>query len=453
MGGKHPHIGASRASCCLPTAPWGPASTSPQPLGGPAYASLVAASPGPDSPPGLIYWTTSCLPAAAFCSAPDQLPATFCRPEAFSSGAFWASVLPRGGLDRPCYHLTLAPFGPALDSPQPPQHQLLPADGFPRRRSCLPAFWLRPQAQRFPHSGSLEPSTFLTVAHWSPAFSSQWLIGAQHFPHSGSLEPSTSLTVARWSPVLFLQWLIGAQCFFYSGSLEPSASLTVAHWSPALPSQWLIGAQLMPVANLSRPSSRLTFALSLGPGAPSQGSSSAQLAYQTLPGQLLPPGVLSRPKASFPCPASPGPASACARPIPGPACDFHWTLQAQLVASLWPLLRPSTCLWQPVSTGPTPSLPVAPWGQADASRRPSRAQHLPAGILSWPRTSSERPDFTDAIILRKGASVEHVCPCIHRSLASEFKYALVWGTSTKYSPQQVGLTHTMEHEVIQIVKK
>ncbi|KAK2492708.1 hypothetical protein MC885_002880 [Smutsia gigantea] len=66
----------------------------------------------------------------------------------------------------------------------------------------------------------------------------------------------------------------------------------------------------------------------------------------------------------------------------------------------------------------------------------------------------KRPDFTDAIILRKGASVEHVCHRIHRSLASQFKYALVWGTSTKYSPQRVGLTHTMEHEdVIQIVKK
>ncbi|XP_078206394.1 uncharacterized protein LOC103790484 [Callithrix jacchus] len=322
------------------------------------------------------------------------------------------ACLHSGCVHRPSASLTVAHWSPALSSQ-----------------------WLI-GAQHFPHSGSLEPSTFLTVAHWSPAFSSQWLIGAQHFPHSGSLEPSAFLTVAHWSPVLFLQWLIGAQRFPHSGSLEPSAFLTVAHWSPALPSQWLIGAQLMPVANLSGPSSRLTLALSLGPGAPSQGSSSAQLAYQTLPGQLLPPGVLSRPKASFPCPASPGPASACARPIPGPASAFHWTLQAQLVASPWPLLRPSSCLWQPVSTGPTPSLPVAPWGQAVASRRPSRAQHLPAGILSGPRTSSERPDFTDAIILRKGASVEHV------------------GTITKYNPQQVGLTHTTEHEeVIQIVKK
>ncbi|XP_027730260.1 developmentally-regulated GTP-binding protein 2 [Vombatus ursinus] len=72
----------------------------------------------------------------------------------------------------------------------------------------------------------------------------------------------------------------------------------------------------------------------------------------------------------------------------------------------------------------------------------------------YTKKRGQRPDFTDAIILRKGASVEHVCHRIHRTLASQFKYALVWGTSTKYSPQRVGLTHTMEHEdVIQIVKK
>ncbi|KAG7253934.1 hypothetical protein CRUP_031770 [Coryphaenoides rupestris] len=53
--------------------------------------------------------------------------------------------------------------------------------------------------------------------------------------------------------------------------------------------------------------------------------------------------------------------------------------------------------------------------------------------------------FGDAIIMRRGASVEHVCHRIHRTLANQFKYALVW---------RVGLTHIMEHEdVIQIVKK
>ncbi|XP_067859197.1 developmentally-regulated GTP-binding protein 2 isoform X3 [Heptranchias perlo] len=72
----------------------------------------------------------------------------------------------------------------------------------------------------------------------------------------------------------------------------------------------------------------------------------------------------------------------------------------------------------------------------------------------YTKKRGERPDFSGAIIMRKSASVEHVCHRIHRTLASQFKYALVWGTSTKYSPQRVGLTHIMEHEdVIQIVKK
>ena len=56
------------------------------------------------------------------------------------------------------------------------------------------------------------------------------------------------------------------------------------------------------------------------------------------------------------------------------------------------------------------------------------------------------PDFSDAIILRRGVTVEHVCHAVHRTLASQFKYALVWGTSTKYSPQRVGIGHIMNDE-------
>uniref|UniRef100_A0AAR2JZ83 Developmentally regulated GTP binding protein 2 n=1 Tax=Pygocentrus nattereri TaxID=42514 RepID=A0AAR2JZ83_PYGNA len=75
-------------------------------------------------------------------------------------------------------------------------------------------------------------------------------------------------------------------------------------------------------------------------------------------------------------------------------------------------------------------------------------------ICLYTKKRGERPDFGDPIIMRRAATVEHVCHRIHRTLASQFKYALVWGTSTKYSPQRVGLTHVMEHEdVIQIVKK
>lgn len=64
------------------------------------------------------------------------------------------------------------------------------------------------------------------------------------------------------------------------------------------------------------------------------------------------------------------------------------------------------------------------------------------------------PDFEDCLILRQGATVEHVCHTIHRSIVEAFKYALVWGTSTKYSPQRVGISHIMNDEdVIQIMKK
>ncbi len=39
-------------------------------------------------------------------------------------------------------------------------------------------------------------------------------------------------------------------------------------------------------------------------------------------------------------------------------------------------------------------------------------------------------------------------------MVTQFKYALVWGTSAKHTPQKVGLSHVLEDEdVIQIVKK
>ena len=36
------------------------------------------------------------------------------------------------------------------------------------------------------------------------------------------------------------------------------------------------------------------------------------------------------------------------------------------------------------------------------------------------------PNFGDALIVRRGAAIEHVCHAIHRSIASQFRYALVW---------------------------
>ncbi|VDN10888.1 unnamed protein product [Dibothriocephalus latus] len=47
-------------------------------------------------------------------------------------------------------------------------------------------------------------------------------------------------------------------------------------------------------------------------------------------------------------------------------------------------------------------------------------------IQIYTKKQGRKPDLTEGIILRSGASVEHVCHCIHRTLASNFKYALVW---------------------------
>jgi hypothetical protein len=72
----------------------------------------------------------------------------------------------------------------------------------------------------------------------------------------------------------------------------------------------------------------------------------------------------------------------------------------------------------------------------------------------YTKRRGELPDFNDGLIVRNNATIEHVCHVIHRTLVSDFKYALVWGTSTKHNPQRVGLAHTVENEdVVQIVKK
>ena len=75
-------------------------------------------------------------------------------------------------------------------------------------------------------------------------------------------------------------------------------------------------------------------------------------------------------------------------------------------------------------------------------------------IRIYTKKRGQRPDFSDGIILRNGASIEAVCHSIHRTMVHSFKYALVWGSSVKFSPQRVGLSHAVHHDdVIQVVKK
>jgi hypothetical protein len=78
-------------------------------------------------------------------------------------------------------------------------------------------------------------------------------------------------------------------------------------------------------------------------------------------------------------------------------------------------------------------------------------------IRVYTKKKAQPPSFDSPLVLttgRGGVTVESAVKTIHKSLLQNFKYALVWGRSTKYSPQRCGLKHEFEDEdVLQIVAK
>ncbi|EUC66601.1 developmentally regulated GTP-binding protein [Rhizoctonia solani AG-3 Rhs1AP] len=75
-------------------------------------------------------------------------------------------------------------------------------------------------------------------------------------------------------------------------------------------------------------------------------------------------------------------------------------------------------------------------------------------VYTKPRRSA--PDYDTPVVLRRGKStVEDFCSSIHKEIAKQTKYAIVWGSSAKHSRgQKVGLDHVLEDEdVVTIVKK
>jgi len=78
-------------------------------------------------------------------------------------------------------------------------------------------------------------------------------------------------------------------------------------------------------------------------------------------------------------------------------------------------------------------------------------------VRIYTRKKGQPPSFEDPLILtqgRGGTSVEECCKLIHKELIENFKCAWIWGTSTKYNPQRVGLGHILQDEdVIQVVTK
>ncbi|KIP06929.1 hypothetical protein PHLGIDRAFT_90259 [Phlebiopsis gigantea 11061_1 CR5-6] len=77
-------------------------------------------------------------------------------------------------------------------------------------------------------------------------------------------------------------------------------------------------------------------------------------------------------------------------------------------------------------------------------------------VKVYTKKRGDHPDLNDPVCLRRGATIEDVCIHIHRSLVPNFRYALVWGKSSKFNPhaQKVGLNHQLQDEdVVSIFTK
>jgi ribosome-interacting GTPase 1 len=62
-------------------------------------------------------------------------------------------------------------------------------------------------------------------------------------------------------------------------------------------------------------------------------------------------------------------------------------------------------------------------------------------------------DYDEPLILKKGSTVKKVCEAIHKDTLKKFLYARLWGPSSKFPEQTVGLKHVLkDSDVILIVK-
>src|ERR671918_2903868 len=74
-------------------------------------------------------------------------------------------------------------------------------------------------------------------------------------------------------------------------------------------------------------------------------------------------------------------------------------------------------------------------------------------IRVYMRPKGGETDFKEPLIMKKGATVQDVCNKIHRNMAKNFRYGLVWGKSAKFAAQKVGLDHKLaDEDVLTIVK-
>jgi len=75
----------------------------------------------------------------------------------------------------------------------------------------------------------------------------------------------------------------------------------------------------------------------------------------------------------------------------------------------------------------------------------------------YTKRKGQQPDLDDPVVLsklRKGTTVKSLCLNVSSQMLRDFNFALVWGKSSKHSPQRCGLSHNLaDEDVVQIVTK
>lgn len=74
-------------------------------------------------------------------------------------------------------------------------------------------------------------------------------------------------------------------------------------------------------------------------------------------------------------------------------------------------------------------------------------------IRIYMRPKGGETDYKEPMIMQRGATVQSVCNKIHRNMARNFRYGMIWGRSAKFDGQKVGLDHVLtDEDVLTIVK-
>lgn len=90
--------------------------------------------------------------------------------------------------------------------------------------------------------------------------------------------------------------------------------------------------------------------------------------------------------------------------------------------------------------------PLTGKGMQELKERIFRAVHI---IRVYTKTPGKEKDWPP-VALKMGATVKTLAGIIHKDFYKKFKFARVWGKSTKHDGMKVGLEHTLEdHDVVE----